>query len=64
MEHKNSTLESGYTTLNDQEMTNELWKLSYSNEELNQLITLVWSMPDSFWVCISQRLIVGIKDYD
>jgi len=46
--------------LTDQELYNELFLLAYSEEEWKQLITLVWALPDSFWVSVCKRLIATV----
>jgi hypothetical protein len=46
--------------LTDQELYNELFLLAYTEEEWNQLITLVWALPDSFWVSVCKRLIATV----
>lgn len=43
--------------LTDQELYNELFLLAYTEEEWNQIITLVWALPDCFWVRVCKRLI-------
>lgn len=43
--------------LTDQELYNELFLLAFSEKDWDQIITLVWALPDSFWVRVCKRLI-------
>jgi hypothetical protein len=57
MEIKTSTLESGSTI---QQIRNELEQLAYSDRGFQEVITLVWALPDQFWVRVCKRLIATI----
>lgn len=66
METKTSTSESGSTTrLSNVEVLLELSSIAYTQKDFNQVITLVWALPDQFWVRVAKRLIatciVGIQ---
>lgn len=51
--------------LSDTEIMLELASMAYTQEDFNQVITLVWALPDQFWVRVAKRLIatciVGIQ---
>jgi hypothetical protein len=42
------------------ELHNELMELAYTEEQFQELIKLIWSLPDTFWVRVSKRLIATV----
>lgn len=60
-----TTMETKIDPLTDQEVFAELYALAYDTKGFNEVITLVWSLPDQFWVRVAKRLIatciVGVQ---
>lgn len=52
--------------LTPEEVQEELKKMAYTRAGLDELITFVWALPDSFWTRVAKRmiatLIVGVQD--
>ena len=46
--------------LSDVEIYSELLGLTYTQKGFDEVITLVWALPDSFWVRVCKRLIATV----
>lgn len=62
-----TTMETKTNPLTDQEVFAELYTMAYDTKGFEEVITLVWALPDQFWVRVAKRLIatciVGVQPH-